>query len=459
MPLKLFNSLTRRKEVFKPIRDKKVGLYTCGLTVYNYAHLGNLRTYIFEDILKRVLLYNGYRVKHVMNITDVGHLTSDADLGKDKVEEAAKKEKKTAWQIAQFYTAAFKKNLKDLNIIPPNHWVKASQTIKDQIELIKKLEKNGFTYRTSDGLYFDTSKLPSYGKLARLKKEEIRPGIRVEMKEKRNPTDFALWKFSPPGVKRQMEWSSPWGVGFPGWHTECVAMSIKNLGIPFDIHCGGIDHLSIHHPNEMAQAEAAYQKPLAYYWLHGEFLLLDQEKMAKSTGRFITLQEIIDRGYHPLSLRYLCLTTHWQSPLSFSWQSLDSAQNALNNLYENMSFCLKPGKVIQAVRKNFLMAINDNLDLPKALALSWNLIKERRYSLADKIATLINFDKIFGLKLKEIQEKAQKIPRQVKKLISQREKLRKEKQWSAADEIRSKIKNFGYQIDDTPVGPLIKKLF
>ncbi len=456
--LKLYNTLIRQKEIFKPIKKKIVGLYTCGPTVYNFAHIGNLRTYIFEDILKRVLIYNGYQVKHVMNITDVGHLTSDADTGEDKIEKSAKKEGKTPQEITDFYTRAFKRNLKDLNILFPKLWPKATRHIKEQIELIKKLEKNGFVYKTNDGLYFDTSKLKNYGRLAKLDIEGLKAGARIDIKEKKNPTDFALWKFSPQDKKRLQEWPSPWGPGFPGWHTECVVMGIKYLGIPFDIHCGGIDHVQIHHTNELAQAEAAYKKLLAHFWLHGEFLNLDKEKMAKSSGRFITLQTLIDKGSNPLAFRYLCLTTHWQSPLNFSWDSLESAQNALNNLYENISIYLKPGKVIKEIKNKFLTAVNDNLDIPKALASTWDLIKEDKHSLTDKIATLVEFDKVFGLKLKEVEQATRKIPAKIQKLITQREQLRKEKRWQEADKVREKMKNLGYKIEDTPQGTLVKKI-
>jgi cysteinyl-tRNA synthetase len=270
--MKIFNTLSRQLEEFRPIKKNKVGLYTCGPTVYNYAHIGNLRTYIFEDILKRVLEYNKYKVKHIMNITDVGHLTDDADAGEDKMEKGAAREGKSAWDIAKFYTKAFKKDLADLNILEPTKFTNATDNIKEQIALVRKLEKKGFTYQTSDGIYFDTSKLPDYGKLAQLSKQELRAGARVNMGEKKNPTDFALWKFSPAGEKRQMEWKSPWGIGFPGWHIECSAMAEKYLGQPFDIHCGGIDHVPVHHTNEIAQSEAANDKPLAHYWMHGEFL-------------------------------------------------------------------------------------------------------------------------------------------------------------------------------------------
>jgi len=276
--LKLYNTLTRKKEVFKPIKKGQVGMYSCGPTVYWYQHIGNLRTYIFSDILKRVLQYNGYKVKHVMNVTDVGHLTSDADTGEDKVELAAKKEHKTAKEITNYYWKIFRKDLKKLNIIEPNTWAKATDHIKEQIGLIKKLEKKGFTYKTSDGIYFDTSKFPNYGKLARLKKEGLKAGARIKLGEKKNVTDFALWKFSEkPGV-RQQEWDSPWGIGFPGWHIECSAMSMKYLGEHFDIHTGGEDHIPVHHTNEIAQSEAATGKKFVNYWLHGAFLTFKGEK-------------------------------------------------------------------------------------------------------------------------------------------------------------------------------------
>jgi cysteinyl-tRNA synthetase len=275
MKLQLYNSLARRKEEFKPVQPGAVGLYTCGPTVYNFAHIGNLRTYIFEDILKRVLQYNGYRVKHVMNITDVGHLTGDRDMGEDKMEKGALREGRTAWEIAEFYTRAFKTDIENLNILPPDIWIKATDTIDDQIELIETLEQRGYTYSTGDGVYFDTARFKDYTKLSHQKLESLQEGARVEKNpEKRNPTDFALWKFSPQGVQRQMEWDSPWGVGFPGWHIECSAMSMKFLGDQLDIHCGGSDHIDVHHTNEIAQSEAATGKNFFNCWVHGAFLII-----------------------------------------------------------------------------------------------------------------------------------------------------------------------------------------
>jgi cysteinyl-tRNA synthetase len=464
MVLKFYNTLSKKKEIFQPLKNKKVGLYTCGPTVYYFAHIGNLRTYIFEDILKRVLEFNGYKVKHIMNITDVGHLTSDADTGEDKIEKEAKKEKKTAWEIAEFYTKAFKKDLKLLNIKEPDIWIKATDTIKEQIELIKILEKKGFTYKIKDGIYFDTSKLKTYGRLWP-KKMKIKAGARVEMVPgKKNPSDFALWKFTPPGVKRQMEWSSPWGKGFPGWHTECVVMGIKFLGIPFDIHCGGIDHIPIHHTNEIAQAEAAFGKNLANFWLHGEFLMLKEGRMGKSEGNIIILEDLIKKGFNPLAYRYLCLTAHYRSQLTFSWKSLKSAQNALLNLYQKIKE-IYPKKIIQFSRpwklcyfkfyqRKFLDFINNDLNIPKALALMWQILKKENLSNEEKYKILLEFDKVFGLNLDKI--KPIKIPKKIEKLVKLREKYRQEKNWEKADKIRKSLQKLGYQIEDTKEGPKIK---
>jgi cysteinyl-tRNA synthetase len=461
--LKLYNTLSRKKETFKPIKKGKVGIYTCGPTVYLFAHIGNLRTYIFEDILKRVLRYNGYKIKQVMNITDVGHLTSDADTGEDKMEKGAKREKKTVWQIADFYTKAFKKDLKSLNILSPDIWVKATDTIKDQIKLIKILEKKGFTYKTLDGIYFNTSKLKSYGRLTGSKKKKLRPGARIKIvKGKKSHTDFALWKFTPPGVKRQMEWDSPWGRGFPGWHTECVVMSIKELGIPFDIHCGGIDHITIHHPNEIAQAEAAYGKIFAKYWLHGEFLILKKGKMAKSKGNIVILDDLIKKGINPLTYRYLALNAHYRSKLTFSWQALKGAEQSLNNLYQKVreikvnSKQKIVGNKKKGYKKKFLQFVNNDLNTPKALALTWKLVKDDKLSNKEKYNLLLDFDKVFGLNLGKV--KKIKIPQKIRSLVKKREQLRKESQWKEADEIRKEIEKLGYQIEDTKKGSKIKKL-
>ncbi len=453
--IKLYNTLTRKKESFKPIKDKSAGLYTCGPTVYWYAHIGNLRTYIFEDILKKTLKYNKYKIKHVMNITDVGHLTSDSDTGEDKMEKGAKREKKTAEEIADFYTKAFKEDIKKLNIERADILPKATETIKDQINLIKELEKKGYTYKIEDGVYFDTSKIKDYGKLTGSKKRKLKEGARVaKVKGKRNPRDFALWKLTPKGAKRQMEWDSPWGKGFPGWHTECVAMSLKHLGIPFDIHCGGIDHIPIHHTNEIAQAEALYKKNLANYWLHGEFLILKKGRMGKSEGNIITLNDLTEKGFNPLAYRYLCLGTHYRKKLTFSWKTLKGAQNALDNLYQKFSEIEGSSKKInKKYQKEFNQLISDDLNIPKALALMWNLIKDKKTE--NKKGTLLEFDKIFGLNLKEI--KPVKIPKEIRELVKEREKQRKDKNWKEADKTREKINKLGYAIEDTKEGSIIKK--
>ncbi|MFH1968196.1 MAG: cysteine--tRNA ligase, partial [bacterium] len=330
MALELYNTLSLKKEIFKPIENKKVGLYTCGPTVYNFVHIGNLRTFIFEDILRRVLEYNDFEVKHVMNITDVGHLISDNDEGEDKIEKSAREQKKSAWQIAYFYTEEFKKDIAELNIEPAQIMPKATEHIQEQIDLIKKLEAKGVVYKIRDGIYFDTSKFKKYGKLGNHEPEQARFRARININtEKKHPADFALWKFSPRlgsgQARRQMEWPSPWGIGFPGWHIECSAMAVKYLGQPFDIHTGGIDHIPVHHQNEIAQSEMAYDKPLANYWLHGEFLVIDQKKMAKSEDNFITLNTLKEKNINPLAYRFLILNSHYRKPLNFSWEALESA--------------------------------------------------------------------------------------------------------------------------------------
>ena len=319
--LYLYNTLSRKKEEFKAIDRSEIGLYTCGPTVYNYAHIGNLRSYIFEDILKRVLKYNDYNVRHIMNITDVGHLTGDMDMGEDKLEKGAKREGKTAWEIAKFYEEAFIDDLKKLNIEMPDKWTRATEYIDEQIDLIKILEEKGYAYKISDGVYYDTSKFKNYNKLSHLDIETLREGARVEKnEEKKNPTDFALWKFSPKDKKRQMEWKSPWGIGFPGWAIECSAMSMAELGEQLDIHCGGIDHINVHHTNEIAQSEAATGKQFFNYWMHGAFLnIKGGKKMAKSEGNFLTLENaLIKKEIDPLVYRFAALQTHYRKPMEYS---------------------------------------------------------------------------------------------------------------------------------------------
>ncbi len=455
MKLHLYDTYSRSLREFQPLNPPEIGLYVCGPTVYDYAHIGNLRTYIFEDLLRRVLEFNDYTVKHVMNITDVGHLVSDADEGEDKMEEGSRRTGKSAWEIAEMYTQAFKKDLANLNILEPTIWCKATDHIEEQIETIECIEEKGFTYRTSDGMYFDTSKLKNYGFLARLDIEGLRAGTRIDMGKKRNPTDFALWKFSPPDQKRQMEWESPWGIGFPGWHIECSAMSAKYLGTFFDIHCGGEDHIQVHHTNEIAQTEACYSTRLANFWLHGYFLQLDNAKMAKSAGDFLRLQSLIDRGYDPLAYRYLCLTAHYRSRLSFTWENLDAATVALNRLRRFVYEWGQPGTVDEKYTSEFMTRMNNDLNIPQATALTWELVKSDRPA-SEKKATILNVDKVLGLRLGEWHPEEQMIPDEIQTLVDQRQKVRQEKRFEEADKLREQINSAGYEIVDTPDGPIVK---
>jgi cysteinyl-tRNA synthetase len=441
-----------------------VGIYSCGPTVYDYTHIGHLRRYVGDDVLKRALELNDYKIKHVMNVTDVGHLTSDADTGEDKVEKAAKKLGKSAWDIAKFFEEQFFASTKALNVKKPDVVSRATEHIPDQIELIKKLEKKGFTYKTDDGIYFDTSKLTDYGKLGGEKKG-IKPGARVDVADKKNPTDFALWKFSSKDKKRQMEWDSPWGVGFPGWHIECSAMSMKYLGETFDIHTGGIDHLPIHHPNEIAQSETATGKPLARFWLHHEFLQVDGRKMSKSLGNLYTIDDVKKKGFDFLSLRYLYLTAHYKDPLNFTWESLGSAQNALNKLRSQVSSAkgqksrttLSPEKQVKldVFREKFLATINDDLNTPQALAVLWEMIKSNIPS-EDKYDLALFFDEVLGLKLAEPMAAKRQPTAEVKKLVEEREKLRGEGKFKEADRVRKKIQDLGFVVEDTGQGPEVK---
>ena len=463
MMLKLYNTFSRKKEVFRPLHDKKVGLYTCGPTVYNYAHIGNLRTYIFEDILQKTLEYNGYKVKRVMNITDVGHLTSDADAGEDKLEKGAKGEGKSVWEIAELYTDDFLKNFKKINIKKAHIVAPATKNIKEQIALIRRLFKKGLAYETSQAIYFDVSRFKNYTKLSRQKLSQKIVGARDEVvidPEKRSFYDFALWfKLVGRFKNHTMNWSSPWGRGFPGWHIECSAISTKYLGQPLDIHTGGVDHISTHHTNEIAQSEGAFGKPLARFWLHGEHLLVNQEKMAKSAGTFITLADIIKKGFNPLAFRYLILTSHYRSKLNFTWKSIGAAQNALNNLYEfirstdNKQSITNDHKKIVSYEKKFLAAINDDLNTPKAMALVWQVIKDNKLAPKVKKQVLLNFDKVLGLGLAQIR--AIKIPEKISKLVAGREKFRTNKQFIQADALRKKEEVLGYKVEDTLYGPKI----
>ena len=457
LALRLYDTYERSLRTFEPLHGPEVGLYTCGPTVYDYAHIGNLRTYIFEDLLRRTLEFNGYPVKHVMNITDVGHLVSDADEGEDKMEKGARRTGKTAWEIAEFFASVFQSDLEKLNILPPTIWCKATDHIQDQIDFIRCIESKGYTYQTSDGIYFDTSRLPDYGYLARRDIEGLQAGSRVDMGEKRAPTDFALWKFSPTGQQRQMEWDSPWGVGFPGWHIECSAMSARYLGDFFDIHCGGEDHISVHHSNEIAQTEACYGTRLANFWMHGYFLQLDDSKMSKSSGEFLRLQLLMDKGYDPLAYRFFALGAHYRAKLNFNWESLDGAARSLDRLRAMVFAWGQPGTVDENYVEQFQDQINDDLNLPRALAVVWDLA---RSSLPDstKKATMLVLDRVLGLRLADWQPPVDEVPSEILSLVDQRQQARKEKRWADADALRKQVTEAGYEIEDTPQGPRVKKM-
>ncbi|MFA7286507.1 MAG: cysteine--tRNA ligase [Patescibacteria group bacterium] len=462
--LRLYDSLSRRKKVFKPIR-RRVGLYTCGPTVYDYAHIGNFRTFVFYDIVRRTLRHLGYPVQHVMNITDVGHLAADSDFGEEKMAAAALRERKNAWDVAKAYTKSFLEDAAKLNVLPANKLPRATEHIPEQVALIKELERKGFTYRTSDGIYFDTAKFPKYGRLSGQTLKDKVGGKRVAIGDKRQASDFALWKFSPTGVKRDMEWPSPWGKGFPGWHIECSAMSRKYLRQPFDIHSGGVDHLAVHHENEIAQSEAAYGKPLANYWLHGEFLIVKQarggfKRMGKSEGNLMTVSDVATTyNVDPLALRYLFLQTHYRKPLQFDSSALLAANQALVRLREHVARLPRATRIgVPQIESAFAAAIANDFDIPKALAIVWQLVRTtKKYEGAAVRRSLRSFDTVLGLGI-ETARTVSTIPDTVQQLASEREKARKEKRWADADSARDEAQRLGYRIEDTPSGPQIKKI-
>ncbi|MBI3633316.1 MAG: cysteine--tRNA ligase [Candidatus Vogelbacteria bacterium] len=461
----MYNTLSRKKEEFVSINKKEIGFYLCGPTVYDYATIGNYRTYIMGDLINRIFTYNGYKVRYVQNITDVGHLVSDNDEGEDKLEKGARREGKTAREVADFFTEKYKSECKLLNIKEPQIWCKATDHIDEQIEMVKQLENKGFTYKTSDGIYFDTSKQKYYGQLAKLDIEGLKVGARIEVNpEKRNIVDFALWKFSPKNERRHMEWSSPWGVGFPGWHIECSAMSTKYLGELFDIHAGAIDLIPVHHTNEIAQNEAIYNHKTVNYWVHGGFLMVDGGKMGKSLGNTYRIEEIIARGYDPLSFRYLTYTAHYRQPLNFTWDSLKQASNSLGKLivifypFYNDAVKLYETNIINDGWNNkFTEAINDDFNMPKALAVMWDMLRINK-DLPKSLATIFKFDEVLGLSLKgkinDFSKQMREIPRtkELTNLLEMRNAARTNKNWQESDSLRDKIEKLGYEVKDTPEG-------
>lgn len=467
----LYNTLGRSVQEFKPVKDGKVGIYTCGPTVYGRAHIGNMRAYIFADTVKRMFEYAGYKVKHVMNITDVGHLTSDANDGEDKLAKAARETNQTAWEISKKWTKQFFEDTKQLNIRMVDVACKATEHINEQIALVKKLEDAGFTYRTSDGIYYDTTKFPNYRDLALIDVEGLRPGARIDMGEKRNKTDFALWKFSSPDEKRDMEWDSPWGVGFPGWHIECAAMSMKYLGETFDIHTGGVDHIPIHHTNEIAQAEGATGKKFVNYWMHSEFLVMSgAEKMSKSLGNVVNLDTLKENDIPVLAYRYLCLNTHYRKQLFYGKDILDGAVSAYNSFVSQVvkikgavknSFAVTElGDVAQNYIKQFKAAVFYDLNIPKALAVVWTMMKDDGLDADQRYALLKDFDRVLGLGVDAMEIKKERVdaPAEVLELLAKRNEYRKQKDWSNADQMRNEIASRGYKIVDTKDGSFVEKI-
>lgn len=457
-----YNTASRKKEEFKPIVENRAGMYSCGPTVYWNQHIGNMYAFIFDDLIVRTLRYLGYEVKWVMNITDVGHLTSDADEGEDKMEKGARREGISAWEVAKKYEKQFLESLDLLNVERPDVISKATDHIQEQIDLIKKIEKNGFTYRTSDGIYYDTSKFPGYGDFAHLDLEKIKEGARVEANpEKKNPSDFALWKFSPKdGTKRQMEWDSPWGVGFPGWHIECTAMSTKYLGETFDIHTGGEDHIAIHHTNEIAQGFAAFGHQTANVWMHNAFITVKGGKMSKSSGKIMTVQELQEKGYKPLAYRLMAISSHYKKGIDFSFEGLEAAQNALEKLTAAVAKWKNAGvgQINEEFKKEFVAAISNDLAMAEAMAIVWKLVKSDIPD-ADKLATILDFDRVMGLSLAKAEAETEEVvPFEIQKLAKARLQARENKDWAESDRIRDLIKEKGYVIEDTQKGSKIRRL-
>lgn len=457
--MKLYNTLTRQKEEFIPIDSEEVRMYSCGPTVYNYAQIGNLRAYVFTDILRKTLKYEGFKLKQIMNITDIGHLSSDADSGDDKMTKGLLREGKELTlgnmrELAEFYTEKFKDDLKNLNIEMPDGIYFASDYIKEDIDLIKKLEEKNFTYKTSDGIYFDTKKMPDYGALWGGKRVHDEEESRIEKnKEKKNPEDFALWKFD-----NKIGFPTPWGQGFPGWHIECSAMGIKFLGEQFDIHTGGIDHIPVHHTNEIAQSECATgKKPFVKYWMHNEWVLLGDKKIAKSSGNFITLSNVVEKGINPIAYRFWILMASYRTKMNFNWEALEGAEIALKRLYNlYLNLGANVGNVNKEYQEKFKECLENDLDTPRALSTLWDLIKEEKVSDADKKATILDFDKVLGLGFENLKEEI--IPNEVIKLAEEREEARKNKDFKKSDELRAKINSLGYEVKDSSSSYKINKI-
>ena len=459
MDIFFYNTLTKKKELFKSLEPKKVKMYSCGPTVYKDATIGNMRTNIFQDVLRRVLRYNGYKTKHAMNITDVGHLVSDGDEGEDKMLKSAREEHKTPLQIAEHYTKLFFDDLKSLNIETPEIVCKATDHIKEMLEYVEKLMENGYAYETSTAIYFDVSKLDKYPILTNIDVENQKAGARVDVDpEKRNPYDFALWIKAPEN--HLMKWDSPWGPSYPGWHIECSAMSQKYLGEVFDIHTGGIDLIPTHHENEIAQSKGACGKIPAHYWMHGEYLLINGGKMSKSLGNVYLLDDIIKRGYDPLVYRLFNFSCHYKGKLNFTWEGIEAASTALTRLRDGYQKHLTgmadvDGTIISEIENKFHQAINDDLNMPLAMSAVWEAVKYQDKS--PKIAKLLEkFDTVLGLKITEKRE--EEIPQEILELVEQRKVARNEKNWTESDRLRDLIAQKGYSVKDTKDGAEVSKI-
>lgn len=471
--MNLYNSLSKKVEEFIPINPPKVGLYTCGMTVYDFAHIGHGRKYVGDDVLRRSLIRFGYDVTHVQNVTDVGHLVSDSDEGEDKMEKGAKKYGKTVWEVAQFYTDHFYSSMDQLNVLRPTIICRATEHVPEQIILVQKLIDKGYAYDTPEAVYFDVTKFASYeGLFGRQKMDERKTAVRIGVQEgeyKKHAADFALW-FKRAGrfADHAMHWESPWGDGFPGWHIECSAMSMKYLGDSFDIHTGGIDHIPVHHPNEIAQSEAASGKPFVKYWVHYNFLRVDGKKMSKSLGNFYTIEDVIKKGIDPLALRYFYLTSHYRSELNFTWEGLGAAQNSLMQLRSLVSNLTQESnrtnlsneklEKVDMFREKFDSALGNDMNTPQALAVVWETIKSNIPS-TDKYDLLVTFDEVLGLKLLDNSRQSSEveIPLEVQELAKKREQLRYEKKFTESDAARNEMLELGYKIEDTPSGMVIIK--
>jgi len=470
MEIRIFNTMTRQKEIFEAIEPGKLRMYNCGPTVYDQAHIGNMRSYVMADLIRRGFAYLGYAVTQVINITDVGHLTSDADEGEDRMLVGARRTGQDPWKIAARYTEMFFVDTAALNILPPHVAPKATEHIPEMIDFVQRLEALGYTYEIDDGVYFDVSRLKHYGRLSHQSLEGMQAGARVDVNpQKRHPADFALWRKATP--EHIMQWDSPWGRGYPGWHIECSVMSMKYLGQTLDIHTGGEDHIATHHENEIAQSEAATGVPFVNYWMHGRFLRWKEEdrRMSKSSGEFLVVGDLVERGFDPLAYRYLCLTASYRVPLTFSWEAMESAAESLNRLRDNVRrLGIETRDVLAAkppamLGERFKEAIADDMNIPGALAVTWEAVREanRATDVAEKRALLelvLDFDRVLGLRLSDVVDAdGETLPAEVAELIQQREQARAARNWSRADAFREAIREQGYEVEDTPEGTRWRK--